>query len=53
MMQSTKFGSSKTIHIAFNDGVNTLPICGAKLMCGLPQAVSHEVTCKKCQKVAA
>jgi hypothetical protein len=53
MMQSTKFGSSKTIHIAFNDGENTLPICGAQLRWGLPHAISHEVTCKKCQKVAA
>lgn len=53
MMQNTKFGASKTIHLAINDGRNTLPICGAALLSGLPESVDADVTCKKCHRMAA
>lgn len=53
MMKNTKYGASKTVHLAINDGIDTLPVCNARLLSGLPEEVQTDVTCKKCQKVMA
>jgi len=53
MMQTTRYSNNGPVHLAINDGENTFPICGTKLRWGLPQQVDHEITCKKCQKMAA
>lgn len=58
MFQTTRYGSSKTVHLTTTgtDG-NTWPICGAKrhlqVWGSLPETVDHEATCKQCLKKSA